>query len=80
MPGDAVEGRDYDVEALTAVWQATNAQDTELVERTQRGVRSPAYRPGPYAPFDEEGVVQFVDWYASTMLARLPADAAAVNG
>jgi len=71
VPAGAVEGRDYDVDALTSVWRATNAQDTVLVERAQRGVRSPAYVPGPYVPFDEEGVVQFVDWYVATMLARL---------
>lgn len=71
VPGDAVEGRDYDLTRLTEVWEATNRQDTSLVERTQRGVRSPAYRPGPYAPHEEEGVIQFVDWYAGTMCRRL---------
>ena len=71
VPGDAVEGRDYDVARLTEVWEATNRQDTALVERVQRGVRSPAYRPGPYAPVEEEGVIQFVDWYADTLGRRL---------
>jgi phenylpropionate dioxygenase-like ring-hydroxylating dioxygenase large terminal subunit len=69
VPGDAVEGVDYDFERLTEVWVATNAQDTALVERTQRGVSSPAYRPGPYAPVEEEGVIQFVDWYVATCRA-----------
>ena len=59
-----------DLARLTAVWQATNRQDTTLVERAQRGVASPAYRPGPYAPTEEEGVIQFVDWYVGTLLAR----------
>ncbi len=67
VPGDAVEGIDYDVEALTSVWRATNEQDTVLVERVQRGVSSPAYRPGPYSPIEEEGVIQFIDWYAANM-------------
>jgi Rieske 2Fe-2S family protein len=71
VPGDAAEGVDYDVENLTSVWRATNAQDTALVERTQRGVHSPAYRPGPYSPTEEEGVIQFVDWYANSMLNGL---------
>ena len=70
VPGDAVEGIDYDFDTLTAVWKATNAQDTALVERTQRGVSSPAYRPGPYSLVEEEGVIQFIDWYSTTMLAR----------
>ena len=59
-----------DLDRLTAVWTATNRQDTALVERAQRGVSSPAYRPGPYAPTEEEGVIQFVDWYVGTLLAR----------
>jgi len=69
VPSDAEPGFDYDVGELTRVWTTTNAQDTELVERTQRGVQSPAYRPGPYAPVDELGVIQFVDWYTARMLA-----------
>jgi phenylpropionate dioxygenase-like ring-hydroxylating dioxygenase large terminal subunit len=63
VPGDSVEGVDYDLARLTEVWVATNAQDAELVERTQRGVSSPAYRPGPYSPTEEEGVLQFIEWY-----------------
>jgi len=71
VPGDAVEGRDYGLARLTEVWEATNRQDAGLVERVQRGVRSPAYRPGPYAPVEEEGVIQFVDWYAGVMSRRI---------
>ncbi len=63
-------GTHDDLDRLTAVWTATNRQDTALVERTQRGVTSPAYRPGPYAPADEDGVIQFVDWYVGTLLAQ----------
>ena len=48
---DAVEGVDYDVESLTAVWQATNDQDRELVEkhparRHQPRLRARALLPG----------------------------------
>ena len=73
VPGDAVEGRDYELARLTEVWEATNRQDAALVERVQRGVRSPAYRPGPYAPVEEEGVIQFVDWYAGLASRRIGA-------
>jgi len=69
VPGDSVAGVDYDLDELTRVWRITNEQDTALVERTQLGVQSPAYRPGPYAPVDELGVIQFVDWYAERMLS-----------
>lgn len=59
---DAVEGVDYDVDALTAVWRATNDQDRALVEGTQRGVSSPGYEPGPYS-LVEDDVEAFVNWY-----------------
>ncbi len=60
---DAVEGVDYDLANLTAVWEATNRQDAELVGITQSGVRSPAYQPGPYSPHTEGLVEQFCEWY-----------------
>jgi Rieske 2Fe-2S family protein len=71
VPGDAVESEDYDVAALTKVWLATNDQDSALVARAQRGVSSPAFRPGPYSTVEEEGVIQFVDWYARVLAAGL---------
>ncbi len=71
VPADATEGVDYDPTRLTEVWLTTNAQDTALVERTQLGVSSPAYRPGPYSQVEEEGVIQFIDWYARILGGRL---------
>lgn len=72
---DAVEGADYDLKTLTEVWMATNDEDRQVVEENQYGILSPAYEPGPYSPVQEEGVVQFVDWYCATMAARLPGPA-----
>ena len=60
---DAVEGVDYDVANLTAVWTATNAQDRQLCEQSQSGIASPAYEPGPYSPFTEGLVNKFCNWY-----------------
>ena len=68
---DAVEGRDYDLENLTAVWRATNRQDADLVARSQSGVRSPAYEPGPYSPYAEGLVEKFCDWYLGRLSAGL---------
>ena len=70
---DAVEGVDYDVERLTAVWNATNRQDADLVEMTQKGVKSTAYEPGPYSPYTEELVEKFATWYVSRLEAGLDA-------
>ncbi|ETX27933.1 aromatic ring-hydroxylating oxygenase subunit alpha [Roseivivax isoporae] len=68
---DAVEGVDYDLQRLTEVWIHTNDEDRAIVEENQRGVNSPAYEPGPYSAQHESGVIQFVDWYADTMIRRL---------
>lgn len=68
---DAVEGVDYDLKNLTQVWVATNDEDRAVVEENQRGVNSPAFTPGPYSRIQEDGVIQFVDWYCATLEGRL---------
>ena len=68
---DAVEGVDYDLQNLTTVWMATNDEDRQVVEENQKGILSPAYEPGPYSTLQEEGVIQFVDWYVGLMTDRL---------
>jgi Rieske 2Fe-2S family protein len=68
---DAVEGVDYELEKLTEVWLATNAQDSELVSFCQQGARSPAYEPGPYSPHTEMLVEKFCNWYAGRMAEHL---------
>ncbi len=67
---DAEEGRDYDLERLTSVWNATNSQDAHFVAETQRGASSPAYRPGPIAP-NEYMVGLFHTWYEERLRAEL---------
>ena len=71
VPADAVEGVDYDLATLTEVWDATNRQDVELVERTQQGVSSPAFTPRPYSAEHEEGVIEFIDWYEGRIRHRV---------
>jgi Rieske 2Fe-2S family protein len=73
---DAVEGVDYDIENLKRVWIATNDEDRQVVEENQRGINSPAYVPGPYSKIQEDGVIQFVDWYCRTLGDRLGRSAA----
>ncbi|MFC3627802.1 SRPBCC family protein [Vogesella amnigena] len=68
---DAVEGVDYDVKNLTAVWNATNDQDRHLVEESHRGAKSSAYQPGPYSPFTETLVEKFTDWYVRRLAVGL---------
>jgi Rieske 2Fe-2S family protein len=68
---DAVEGVDYTVENLTAVWNATNDQDRRLVEESQKGAESRAYQPGPYSPYTETLVEKFTNWYIGRLGAGL---------
>jgi Rieske 2Fe-2S family protein len=71
---DAVEGVDYHLESLVALWLTTNNQDIELVENNQRGVNSIGYVPGPYSEEAEALVGRFTDWYcaeAERALGRL---------
>jgi Rieske 2Fe-2S family protein len=61
---DAVEGRDYDVESLTWLWDVTTVEDTRIIIDNQKGVNSSRYAPGPYVPA-EAYCQAFVDWYVS---------------
>lgn len=67
----AVEGVDYDLQKLTEVWLATNDEDRQVVEENQKGINSPAFVPGPYSTIQEDGVIQFVDWYCRSLTDRL---------
>ncbi|BES71396.1 glycine-betaine demethylase subunit GbcA [Marinobacter nanhaiticus D15-8W] len=71
---DAVEGEDYDPAQLSYVWDQTNKQDRELAEQNQRGINSLAYQPGPYSETYEFGIINFLDWYADTVLKNLTHD------
>lgn len=66
---DAVENVDYTVDNLTAVWNATNAQDRHLVEISQKGIESDAYEPGMYSPYAEVYVEKFCRWYIDRLAA-----------
>jgi Rieske 2Fe-2S family protein len=67
----AVEGRDYDLERLLPFWRLTSEQDWMICERQQRGVRSPAYQPGPLSTSEEGNVDAFLSWYANVCLRAL---------
>jgi Rieske 2Fe-2S family protein len=44
---DARAGEDFDPDHLFGLHRVTRAQDDALLARVQRGVSSPAFRPGP---------------------------------
>jgi phenylpropionate dioxygenase-like ring-hydroxylating dioxygenase large terminal subunit len=58
---NAVEGKDYILSRVTEFWEITGAQDGTLCENNFRGIQTKGYRPGPYAPVEDQ-VINFVDW------------------
>jgi Rieske 2Fe-2S family protein len=67
---DAVEGIDYDIGNLIAVWEATNRQDSELVGMAQAGARTTGYEQGPYSTYTEGLVEKFSAWYIGRLAAH----------
>ena len=66
---DAVEGKDYDLERLTWLWNTTSAEDKKIVEANQAGVNSRFFVPGPYS-LQEPYAQRFVEWYLSELAAN----------
>lgn len=60
---DAIEGIDYELEKVVAIWQATSEQDWMLCENNYAGICSSVYQPGQLSPIIESSVVSFLDWY-----------------
>jgi Rieske 2Fe-2S family protein len=60
---NAVEGRDYTLDALLPFWQLTSEQDWDLCERNQAGINSSAFTPGPYSTKREYNVIRYTEWY-----------------
>lgn len=64
--GDAEEGRDYDVDELTWLWDVTTKADLEIIVNNWKGVRSKYYEPGPLSTMEKaEGA--YVDWILREM-------------
>ncbi|SDE42868.1 aromatic ring-hydroxylating oxygenase subunit alpha [Ruegeria marina] len=63
---DAVEGRDYDKDRLTWLWDVTTESDKLIIEKNQEGVNSRFYEPGPFSPM-ESHTRWFVESYLRTI-------------
>lgn len=50
--GDAEEGRDYDVDELTWLWDITTESDKTIIVNNWKGVQSRYYRPGPFSSME----------------------------
>ena len=64
---DAVEGKDYILDALLPFWELTSEQDWDLCEKNQAGVNSSAFTPGPYSTKREYNVIRYTQWYLHQM-------------
>ncbi|MEO7026161.1 MAG: SRPBCC family protein, partial [Caulobacteraceae bacterium] len=70
--GDAVEGRDYDLDRLTWLWDVTSRADKRIIEMNQAGVLSRAYEPGPFSRM-EPGTAAYVARYLGELKERCQA-------
>ncbi|MDX1403551.1 MAG: aromatic ring-hydroxylating dioxygenase subunit alpha [Woeseiaceae bacterium] len=59
--GDAVEGKDYDLDELVWLWDVTTEADKKIIVDNWKGVRSRYYRPGPFSSMEEDEQ-EFVEW------------------
>ncbi|MDH3265819.1 MAG: hypothetical protein OEM25_02530, partial [Gammaproteobacteria bacterium] len=58
---DAKEGKDYDVDDLTWLWDVTTQADKEIIVNNSKGVHSKYYRPGPFSGM-ERAERDYVEW------------------
>jgi Rieske 2Fe-2S family protein len=66
---DAVDGVDYDLEKVVAVWRATNGEDIALCEAAYRGVLSRSFVPGPLHDKRESAIPAALRTYMEMMKA-----------
>jgi len=59
--GDAVEGKDYDLDELTWLWDVTTEADKDIIVNNWKGVNSRYYRPGPFSQM-ERMENRYVQW------------------
>ena len=59
--GDAEEGKDYDVDELTWLWDVTTHSDKAIIVNNWKGVNSRYYKPGPFSKM-ERSESNFIDW------------------
>ena len=50
---DAEEGKDYDVDELTWLWDVTTKSDKSIIVNNWKGVRSRYYQPGPLSEMED---------------------------
>ena len=65
---DAVEGRDYNINELTWLWDVTTQADKSIIVNNWKGVQSIYYEPGPFSSMEDlEG--RYIDWIVRELAA-----------
>ncbi len=59
---DAEDGKDYDKDTLTWLWQVTSLDDERIIKNNQSGVNSCFFEPGPLGEM-ESSIQDFYDFY-----------------
>jgi Rieske 2Fe-2S family protein len=59
--GDAEEGKDYDVDDLTWLWDVTTKADKEIIVNNSKGVHSKYYQPGPFSGMERPERI-YIEW------------------
>jgi Rieske 2Fe-2S family protein len=59
--GDAVEGKDYDTDALVWLWDITTKADLKIIVDNWKGVNSRYYQPGPFSGM-EAAESRWINW------------------
>jgi len=62
----AEEGKDYDLDKLTWLWDVTTIADKTIIENNQKGVNSRFFNPGPFSTF-ENSTQRWVNWYLESI-------------
>ena len=58
---DAKEGKDYDVDELTWLWDVTTEADKTIIVNNSKGVHSRYYKPGPFSGM-ERLERRYIEW------------------
>jgi len=58
---DAEEGKDFDVDELTWLWDITTIADKEIIVNNSKGVHSKYYEPGPFSGM-EDLEQSYIEW------------------
>ena len=70
---DAEEGKDYDVEQLTWLWDVTTEADKTIIMNNSKGIHSQYYEPGPFSGM-EGPERDYIEWILKELARPLAAE------